>query len=592
MKSINIFAPVMILGMSLYSCTDFLDISPKDQLTTATTFSSYEGIKTYAWQFYEAFPAYNSSILDSENDTDLGARSRKNTESSWIWQKVTIPTNTGNYSTPFQNIRAINILLENLDNAEISDTEKKHWKSVAYLFKAYNYIDLVNKYGDITWVENNLKDDDQEILFGPRTPRDEIAIKIIELLQYAETNINPVGDGENTVNIHVVRALISRFGLREGTWRKYHGLSDHDTYLNACIKASESLLESYPKIMTNYSEVFNSASLAGKDGIILYKQYELNQVTHVLSTYPKSASGRWDLTRKAIDMYLMRDGQTRWTSPTFHGEDTPYKEFRNRDFRLYFTTPPPYKVIAPGSTVNYTHTTNPADSEYFAIMDSLSPDGMKALPMRNWNGFVVRKVPHFDENNDGQAYNVTYTGYQLMKFSSRLNETISSKDINDAPIFRIEEVMLNYAEAKKELGEFNQFICDNTINKLRNRGGVAGLNLTNIPDDPTRDPTVDPEMWEIRRERAVELMAEGSRFDDLRRWKKMEYATERKLGRWIVKAEENNKIPTLNNSAAGYVSYEGVPPTPFPDHYYLYPVPSNQIILTSGVITQNPGWEQ
>jgi len=151
--------------------------------------------------------------------------------------------------------------------------------------------------------------------------------------------------------------------------------------------------------------------------------------------------------------------------------------------------------------------------------------------------------------------------------------------------------MLNYAEAKKELNEFNQTICDNTINKLRTRGGVASLIITNIPVDPTRDNEVDAVMWEIRRERAIELMGEGYRFDDLRRWKKMEYATEQKLGKYIVAADEANKVPILNNAAAGYVSYWGVPPKPFPEHYYLYPIPTNQIELTGGVVKQNDGWQ-
>lgn len=588
---------IIISGILLVGCEkDFLDLSPKDKLTVASTFSTYDNIKSYAWQFYEAFPAYEEnrnldaklSFIDSENDTDLGAYSQLNSESSWIWQKVVIPTNSDDYSVPFTRIRACNILLENLDGSNITDNEKKHWRSVAYFFKAYNYAELINKYGDITWVENNLKDDDQETLFGPRTSRDVVAAKILELLKYAETNIKSAGDGSNTVNINVVRALISRFGLREGTWRKYHGLSDADTYLNACINASEPLLVSFPKIMAKYVDVFTSESLAGKDGIILYKLYERGQLTHKLSYQIGRSQLIWDLTRKAVDMYLMKDGQTRWTSPLFEGE-YGNKEFRNRDTRLYITTPPPYKVIGAGTSLTFVHTGVPEDREFFSLMDSLSTNGNKSLPWRAWCSFMVQKVPHFRDNNLGQSWCSSYTGYPLYKFESKVNRDLST-DFTDAPIFRIEEVMLNYAEAKKELGGFNQTICDKTINKLRARGGVASLNLANIPNDPTRDSSVDPEMWEIRRERAVELMGEGFRFDDLRRWKKMDYATERKLGKWIVAAEENNKVPVLNNAASGYVSYLGVAPTPFPEYYYLYPIPTNQIVLSKEVVKQNPGW--
>src|SRR5690606_40497627 len=163
-----------------------------------------------------------------------------------------------------------------------------------------------------------------------------------------------------------------------------------------------------------------------------------------------------------------------------------------------------------------------------------------------------------------------------------------ARDINDAPIFRIGEVMLNYAEAKYELGQISQEIIDKTVNALRKRGGVGLLNISAIPTDPTRDASINPILWEIRRERAVELIGEGFRFDDLRRWKKMEYATAVKLGRYITKGVDvpaNNAIPIQNGAAAGYIDYFGQPPVPFPEHYYLYPIPSDQTVL-------NPQLEQ
>ncbi len=124
------------------------------------------------------------------------------------------------------------------------------------------------------------------------------------------------------------------------------------------------------------------------------------------------------------------------------------------------------------------------------------------------------------------------------------------------------EVLVNVAEAKYELGEFNQAVADATINKLRARGAVAPLQLSAIPDDPQRDAAIMPALWEIRRERAIELMGEGFRFDDLRRWKKMDYAMAQKLGRWIKKGTDvaaDAKIPILNNATEGYIAYEGVP---------------------------------
>ena len=105
------------------------------------------------------------------------------------------------------------------------------------------------------------------------------------------------------------------------------------------------------------------------------------------------------------------------------------------------------------------------------------------------------------------------------------------------------EVLLNYAEICYELEAitgkdlFNQEVLNSTINKLRARvnmpnleeiGGAPAINGV-VYDDPARtkwEPTNDvPSMlWEIRRERRVELCYEnGLRSADLKRWKKLDY---------------------------------------------------------------------
>src|SRR5690606_20092863 len=82
---------------------------------------------------------------------------------------------------------------------------------------------------------------------------------------------------------------------------------------------------------------------------------------------------------------------------------------------------------------------------------------------------------------------------------------------------------LNYAEAKAELGEFDQAVADITINKLRSRATVnmpslmVGAIVTD-PDWPDHGYSLSPQIQEIRRERRVELLGEDFRFDDIRRW--------------------------------------------------------------------------
>jgi hypothetical protein len=441
-------------------------------------------------------------------------------------------------------------------------------------------------------VDKAITETDTEVLLAKRTPRAEVVTKLLEQLTWAEAHIKPAGDGANTITPNVVRAFIVRMGLQEGTWRKYHNAGDPQPFLKAATAAGDKLMAAFPALHPNYDDEFNSESLAAVPGILLYKQYELNQLTHVLASRGRNSAGRWDLTKKAADMYLCTDGQTRWTSPLFAGDKSPYTEFRNRDKRLYYTVPPPFKVVVNHPSPNYTLTGNPDDQEYIDLMKGISTDKQKTLPTLNWQGLVVKEEPHFVDFNQGQPFNVTYTGYRFYKFSNKIAR-IQNQDINDAPIFRMAEVLVNYAEAKAELGEFDQSVADKTINKLRSRGGVAPLTISAIPNDPLRDPAITPVMWEIRRERAIELMGEGFRFDDLRRWKKMDYALARKLGRWIKKGgivPANSTIPIEGGATEGYIAYEGVPPQSWPEYYYLFPIPSDQTVLNPN-LGQNPGWK-
>lgn len=368
-------------------------------------------------------------------------------------------------------------------------------------------------------------------------PRAELAQKVLDMLLYARDNIKAEGDGENTINRDVVLALISRFGLFEGTWEKYHSISEGTDYLQACFEASAELVMKHPTVHPNYDELFNSESLAGKDGILLYKNFLSDGKGHNMTRYVRTSSHYGEVCADAIAAYLCQDGKPIYTSNLFGGDKNTgdadvYTEFRNRDYRLYFNVCPPYKVNSPSATnVDFslvTDTENPVDREYIDLMNNLcaGTSSTKTLPMLQWAGQILREIPHFRENayGMGQGFMTSYGGYYVWKYYNTTTPVNSAGSLNstDFPLFRMGEVMVNYAEAAFELGKFSQQIADATINVLRDRAHVAHMNVAQIDAnfDPKRDQTVDPVLWEIRRERRVELMFEGFRNDDLRRWKK------------------------------------------------------------------------
>ena len=119
-------------------------------------------------------------------------------------------------------------------------------------------------------------------------------------------------------------------------------------------------------------------------------------------------------------------------------------------------------------------------------------------------------------------------GYAQIKFMPKEKDTHwdgYATVHTDLPLYRYAEVLLIYAEAKAELGQLTQADLDKTINQLRDRVGVAHLMMNPLVDpvqealNPGITSSQKAELLEIRRERRVELFAEGHRYSDMMRWK-------------------------------------------------------------------------
>jgi len=193
-------------------------------------------------------------------------------------------------------------------------------------------------------------------------------------------------------------------------------------------------------------------------------------------------------------------------------------------------------------------------------------------------------------------------------------------------MFRYAEVLLNYAEAKAELGEFDAPEWNKSIKLLRERAGVNGA----IPAD--YDPylaeyylnqTTDKWLLEIRRERTIELVHENLRYDDLMRWKlgpllaitwKGIYFAQKNtpydlnndgiMDVAVVDAEPpaSSKVPgvvyvvlgssyKLSNGNSGNLEFGFNQGRLWLDKKYLRPVPNTAIQVNPNLKPQNPGWE-
>lgn len=348
-KQIAIFLfSVAVLGIS---CNDsFLDRKPVESLTEENSFITYDNFKTYGWGLYDVFDNKNivrhigtgaSSLYNS--DQNAGYLSSKGTGSFNPYAFQTITNSTSGNGWDFAYIRKVNIMLDNINSSQMTDSDKEHWRSVAYFFRSFYYMELIARFGDVPWIDRVVNDKD-ELLQQKRDPRKEVADNILEDLKYAEQHIKANGDGANTINVHCIHALLSRFTLFEGTWRKYHNLGDEDKYLRECVRVSEELMKTFPTLHHSYGEEWTSPELSQIPGIILYKEFASELIT---SSYTRGERNQWhdvEMPQLTVDMYLCQDGKPISTSTMYEWgkkDKSIYSVFRNRDHRLLETVAPP-----------------------------------------------------------------------------------------------------------------------------------------------------------------------------------------------------------------------------------------------------------
>lgn len=586
--NLNILSAGLLLAtaVSFSSCDDFLTRDPQDTVTDVPSFwNNEENLRTSFLDYYTYFfPGYRSSWERADNfaETNVADWTDDNAqEVATLFTKVAPTSDAGNWN--FKKIRNMNLLLSRIQSSTLGEEAKNHWSGVARLFRAMEYAKLVQKFGDVPYYDAVVGSTDNEQLYRARDPRTTVMDKVNEDLAFACANIR-VNDGTKglTVNRAVAQGFASRIMLFEGTWQKYHANNTAKAaeYLKAAKDYAAALMQTNAySIAPSYKSLTTSEDLAGNPEIIMYRSYVENVVMHSLMSFQNTEMEMSSPSRSFIDAFLTKNGL-----PIHQAGNTDYKgkeyakEIQNRDPRLADNIDEESGLRLNGVAAVY------AASGYYA------------------NRYVNKDLI----NKPGGMSNTNTT---------------------DAPVMKLNEVMMNYIEAAAELADLGQYTLtqadfDKTINAIRDRqstqmphvtlaGNALKVNGVEI-NDPDRDATVKPILWEIRRERRVELAYEGLRFNDLRRWGKLEYADMVKnkklnMGAWINKADypenaealakitlcdENGKIVTGNE---GYIMpiTEVAKMRVMADKDYLYPVPVDQITMyeTHGFkLTQNPGW--
>lgn len=585
-KDILLSAMAMIIAFAMTSCEGFLNQPPYDDFTDEEYWQNEDQARTFFYGLYTSvFSGYGTGtshgpfLMGQTLNDDFASDVQQNDLTPLV-----VPESDGSWS--FSNIRKVNYALQSIDRIDASPAAKNHWKGVARFFRACYYSNLVFRYGDVPWydqvpkISNNKEDLDY--LYKDRDPRTYVDSCIMADFQYAMDSVRE-NDGSLQVNKYVVAAMASRFMLREGTFLKYHNIDK--TMAEQCLTMAKNAAELVMKsnkyaIAPSYKSLFVSEDLSANPEAIMYRHYVDGVLAHSTLTY-SFTEAQAGLSKSLAEAFVDASGLPLYCKDANYVAATSEEFFASRDPRLSMCIRPKYYVKG-------------SDTKPFNY----------ALSGYSWNKFM--------DDSKADKPEPTWSG---------------SKNVTDAPCLRYAEVLLNYAEAAYELhlltgASFTQADLDKSINLIRARADVNLPALQIVGDQPAINGVVfdDPKrleieqnadggitpslLWEIRRERRVELCMEGFRLNDLKRWCKLDYIwngcnPDIRYGAYIRLSDYPNKAAEVvledPNATEGYILRNTLGARNRPiKRNYINPIPSGQITLyqTKGyTLSQNPEWE-
>ena len=493
------FKNYIVLGMAALlgtSCSDFLDVTPKDALSPSTTWQTETDAEKFAIGCYDGWED-GGQLLYFDCGSDFGYNNF-----SWEgyrpWGDGTLSaSNTGASLYSFTTIRRCNTFLENVEAIPFSDENVKNDLMAQVRFiRAYQYFKMNWWYGGVPIIDNYESAEEAQV---PRNTEEEVRTFVEQELDA----ITPMLNNAPAERGRAAKGAALALRMREALY--------YEDWATAKDRAQQIIDLGLYSLDPSYTNLFSNA---GKDSpeIIMAVQYINNlKGLGVIGQMYNNGNGGWSSivpTHNLLDTYEMENGMT--IDEAGSGYD-PVHPFANRDPRMAMS------ICFPGQ-------------------DYVKADGTSGI--FNTLDRQIDGANNLDYMT--MADNTSRTGLTWNKYLAPITQYSNIWDTDACPIvFRYAEVLLSWAEAENELNGPSAEVY-NKLNQIRARVGMPEVDQAKYGTQATLREL-------IRRERGVELAGEGLRRADIVRWKD---ASGKMVAETVLNGTLERKVGTVSMDAS------------------------------------------
>ncbi len=540
-----------VSAMAFAGCDNVLDENIVSGITADAQYTSRSGIQSAVNAAYEPLRDFygdeqggNLTQYGTDESTNAGHGSYR----FMNFYDAGLNADTDAFSDIWSNFyRAINIanvVIGRTDAIdEMSATEKSSTIAEARFLRAHYYFYLVQYFGD---VHLTLEETIGVEVEARRDPASEVYDTIISDLEFAIANLPSTQSDYGRVTKPAAEHMLAQVLLTRG----YQSFGASDDFSRAATLA-EGVINNYGfALVDDYGEVFNHDAEQNSE-VVWSVQYSQNQLvngegnrTHLYFRpwYENINGGVQRTGDPGYGRPWIRFRITTWALENFRPLDVDSRYNKIFQTEWYYNQLGADRGLLPeGTQVGDLAIITPAGDltpeEEQALRDQ-NPPGLEVVDWYRRDGSYINMFPSLMKHDD-------------FKRGDNINETRGSRDFM---VYRLAETHLLAAEAYLQSGDAAK--AADHLNVVRRRAAWPGQEAA------IEISAGDVDIDFILDERTRELYGEYKRWIDLKR-----------TGKLI------ERVKAYNPEAAG-----------IDQHHLLRPIPTNQILRSSGGYGQNPGY--